>query len=347
MSEALKAAQHGTEVLLGLGTTLVIVTGIFVTIRVIWDVKSTRRLNADDYLSVAAVILLAATQGVFYEFLQAYISGTASFLYTSQLIVTEAIISGFATWFAKAPILVLYLRLFGIRTWVRFVCWFMLVATALAYLIAISYNAAGCYPKSHDVSAQFVIDCTHLSSVVGTSLGGIAVATDTIIFIIPLPIIFRLNLSIQKKIAVAIVFFTGSLGIVASAVALSFKVKSLSGLSTDVSTAVILTIVELSIAISVGCAPAARSFWISVVEETAIYSTLASWASQVSFRLGSKASSNTTTDANSGVVVVKNRYDIHPYDTLHGNESSKSSGREANSEVPLVDLERHDQALHV
>lgn len=87
----------------------------------------------------------------------------------------------------------------------------MLVATALAYLIAISYNAAGCYPKSKDVGAEFVIDCTHLSSVTGVSLGGIAVATDTIIFLIPMPIIVRLHLSIQKKIGLALVFFTGSL----------------------------------------------------------------------------------------------------------------------------------------
>jgi predicted MFS family arabinose efflux permease len=92
--------------------------------------------------------------------------------------VAQAIISGFATWFAKAPILALYLRLFGVRTWVRIVCWFMLAATAIAYLVAISYNAAGCTPKPPDVDIEFIIECTHLSSVVGTTLGGIAVTTD-------------------------------------------------------------------------------------------------------------------------------------------------------------------------
>lgn len=87
----------------------------------------------------------------------------------------------------------------------------MLVATGLAYLIAPSYNAAVCTPKSRDVDAQFVIDCTHMSSVTGVSLGGIAVATDTIIFLIPMPIVLRLHLSLQKKIGLALVFFTGSL----------------------------------------------------------------------------------------------------------------------------------------
>lgn len=48
MSTALEAAQHGAEVLLGLGTTLVVVTGIFVTVRVFWDAKSTGKPNADD-----------------------------------------------------------------------------------------------------------------------------------------------------------------------------------------------------------------------------------------------------------------------------------------------------------
>ncbi|KAI0861706.1 hypothetical protein F4860DRAFT_513500 [Xylaria cubensis] len=340
MNAGMEAAQKGLEILLGLGTTLVVVTGILVTIRVIWDVKSTRKLNPDDYLSGTAVIFLGATLGIFYEFLKAYVNGTASFYYTSQLIVAQAIISGFSTWFAKAPILALYLRLFGIRIWVRVVCWFMLLATAIAYLVAISYNAAGCFPKSPDVGLQFVVDCTHLSSVVGTSLGGIAVATDIIIFVIPVPIIFGLHLSIQKKIGLALVFFTGSLGIIASAVALSFKVQSLSGKSTDVSTAVILTIVELSIAISVGCAPAARSFWINFVETTAIYSTLASWKSQVSFALGSRRSLKTATEATSDLSVGKDRPNMHPYGTLKDNESSHNSGRRTVVEVQLVDLER-------
>lgn len=87
----------------------------------------------------------------------------------------------------------------------------MLIATGIAYLVAISYNAAGCFPESPNVGAQFVMDCTHLSSVIGTSLGGIAVATDTVIFLIPIPIIFRLHLSIQKKIGLALVFLTGCL----------------------------------------------------------------------------------------------------------------------------------------
>ncbi|KAI1273031.1 hypothetical protein F5Y07DRAFT_378183 [Xylaria sp. FL0933] len=341
MSEALAAAQRGLEILLGLGTTLVVVTGILVTIRVIWDLKSTRKLNVDDYLSVAAVIFLGATLGIFYEFLKAYINGAASFFYTSQLIVGQAIISGFATWFAKAPILTLYLRLFGIRAWVQFVCWVVLAATAIAYLVAISYNAAGCFPKSQAVGLQFVIDCTHLSSVVGTSLGGIAVATDVTIFLIPIPIIFGLNLNLQKRIGLALVFFTGALGIVASAVALSFKVKSLSGESDDVSTAVILTIVELSIAISVGCAPAARSFWINFVEETAIYSTVTSWTSQASLRFGTRTRAQKSAEAASDPSTTKNR----PYDTLKDNASSVSAGRQSIFEVPLIDLERRVEVI--
>lgn len=90
MSEALEAAQRGTEILLGLGTTLVVVTGGFVTARVTWDFRATGRFNVDDCevseddrveeaqlltyrfadLSVAAVILLAATHAIFYRFLQ-------------------------------------------------------------------------------------------------------------------------------------------------------------------------------------------------------------------------------------------------------------------------------------
>jgi hypothetical protein len=70
MSSSLEAAQLGTDILLGLGSTLVALTGIFVIIRVLWDKRSTGRLNVDDYLSVAAVVLLAATQGIFYTFLK-------------------------------------------------------------------------------------------------------------------------------------------------------------------------------------------------------------------------------------------------------------------------------------
>jgi hypothetical protein len=265
-----------------------------------------------------------------------YVNGTASLYYTAQLIVAQAIISGFATWFAKAPVVWLYIRLFGVRLWVRLVCWFILIGTALAYLIAISYNAAYCYPDSRDVDLAFVVDCTHMSSIVGTSLGGIAVATDTLIFLVPLPIVLRLNLSIQKKIGLALVFFTGSLAIVASAVALSYKVGSLSGTSTDVATAVILTIVELSIAITVGCAPAARSFWIDSIESSTVYRTLTSWASQASLRRGSRA---TSTGATSDHTTSRSKATSHPFVTINDNKSVRSAGGQSSSEVPLTDFE--------
>ncbi|OTA52373.1 hypothetical protein K449DRAFT_403013 [Hypoxylon sp. EC38] len=180
--------------------------------------------------------------------------------YFAQRSLTLTLVAGFAMYFAKTPILVLYLKLFGIKTWLRVASYATLTLSFIIFLITLSIAGAACSQTS-EVDMNFLEKCITTSVSVGVSNGATAVITDIIVIILPLPIIAGLELPLPKKIGLAIVFLTGIFAIAASAISLYFKAMSLAGHSTALAPTLFCTIIECSLAIMVGCAPALRSCW--------------------------------------------------------------------------------------
>jgi hypothetical protein len=122
-------------------------------------------------------------------------------------------LSGFSLWTAKAPVLILFIRLFGIQRWLRITAILTLVITGVAVVVGDAYNASKCAPPKTDqeLDMAFIMGCTDASNHVGVSLGTIGIAADVVIFVLPLPIIAKLHIPLAKKIGLAIVFLAGLL----------------------------------------------------------------------------------------------------------------------------------------
>ncbi|KAI0843639.1 hypothetical protein F5Y06DRAFT_291558 [Hypoxylon sp. FL0890] len=115
--------------------------------------------------------------------------------------------------------------------------------------------------RSIEVDTSFLDQCINTTVSAGVANGATAVITDVIIIVLPLPIIAGLRLPLHKKIGLAIIFLTGIFAIVASAISLWFKSMSLAGNSTAFAPTLFCTIIECSLAIMVGCAPALIACW--------------------------------------------------------------------------------------
>lgn len=116
-------------------------------------------------------------------------------------------------WTAKLPVLLLLARIFGVDRAVRITAYATALVLGIAIVSAGIYNAVICWPPGADdgldVYLGFVPRCTDASSLTGTILAPISLAGDVIIFLLPLPVIFKLQLSIQKKIGLLVVFLFG------------------------------------------------------------------------------------------------------------------------------------------
>ncbi|KAI0112745.1 hypothetical protein F4776DRAFT_667102 [Hypoxylon sp. NC0597] len=236
--ESLALQESGAASIAGFrnaGICLIAVTAGCVTARFADSfTRGSRKLIIDDILSLLALILLVCYAAFNYASandLQHPDDPNLTIGYFAQQSLILTLIAGFAMYFAKTPILALYLKLFGIKTWLRVASYATLVLSFVLFLITLSIAGAACSQTS-EVDISFLEKCITTSISVGVANGATAVVTDIIIIVLPLPIIAGLRLPLHKKIGLAIVFLTGIFAIAASAISLSFKGMSLAGQST-------------------------------------------------------------------------------------------------------------------
>lgn len=117
----------------------------------------------------------------------------------------------FSAWFSKAPILLLYQRLFSMHTWIRYSCRFVLLASALGLLASLVAPLVHCHPRETPHTLPEVLRCSHAAQDMAVTSGSVSVAADLAIMLLPLRPIIGLNLSTRKKVGVVIVFSSGVL----------------------------------------------------------------------------------------------------------------------------------------
>lgn len=129
--------------------------------------------------------------------------------------MASTLIAGTATWLAKAPILFLYIQLFGIKQYIRMTSYAVLVITALLAIGLNSWVAATCNPNGTDPTEilEKLNHATTVTSTSGVTTGGIGVVTDVIILVLPIPVILKLNLPLAQRISLMAVFLTGILSV--------------------------------------------------------------------------------------------------------------------------------------
>lgn len=114
-------------------------------------------------------------------------------------------------WCSKAPILLLYIAIFGIRVMLRISSYIVLVLLGIATLVAAAGTSAACDPRGGGITAEFILQCHQMGSKYGVALGFVSVFVDVIIIILPIPAVWQLNLPKHKKVGLSIMFMSGIL----------------------------------------------------------------------------------------------------------------------------------------
>ena len=120
-------------------------------------------------------------------------------------------IVGPTLWSSKAVMLTLYVRLFGPKKWLRYVCYATLSISFLFYWAQSILTGVFCAPRHGGPWGFDVLqNCAH-TAVMAPIQGAVGVAADLLILVLPLPIIYGLHLPKLKKIGLSIVFLMGIL----------------------------------------------------------------------------------------------------------------------------------------
>ncbi|KAL9036324.1 MAG: hypothetical protein Q9180_004363, partial [Flavoplaca navasiana] len=132
-------------------------------------------------------------------------------------------------YFAKAAILTLYLRVFSVKRVMRALIYGGLIVLFLAYATFIPVSVVYCSPRKGGAWDFFLLDKCKATALVLVIQGVFNLLSDNYILILPLPIIWTLNLERKKKIGLAVVFMSVGFGIIASALGLYYKVRNYTG----------------------------------------------------------------------------------------------------------------------
>lgn len=115
-----------------------------------------------------------------------------------------------AMWIAKLPVLILFARIFGIKRWVRLVCYTTIALTSVLVIGSLIPVCVVCAPDGRVLDMRYYGTCITISLDICFSHGIVAVVTDLIILIVPLPIVMSLKLSLYKRAGLGLVFLAGS-----------------------------------------------------------------------------------------------------------------------------------------
>ncbi|KAI1746683.1 hypothetical protein F4782DRAFT_523817 [Xylaria castorea] len=174
-------------------------------------------------------------------------------------------VSNISLFFSKTATLLLLRQVFSVSRLTNIAIWIGIAYDFVLYvssLILVTYWATPRPGQSWDdlingsgSTAQYVI-------FVAISQGGASILLDTYMFILPLPIIARLNLSPKRKLKVGAVFLVAFLGVVASVISFVYRVLELTESESLYLGSVVLlaNLAEMDIALIVCSAPAFAAF---------------------------------------------------------------------------------------
>lgn len=113
--------------------------------------------------------------------------------------------------FGKSTILLLYLRIFTVNKAMRYSVWLGLAWCFCLYWFYLPVSAFYCSPRIGQAwSVYSFADCEKLS-LPGVIQSALSIPLDLYIFILPIPIVLRLQMSLKRRISILGIFGTASL----------------------------------------------------------------------------------------------------------------------------------------
>ena len=131
----------------------------------------------------------------------------------TQATVINEILFGPSAFFAKLSIFLLYLRIFGPNKLFRYVTCAGIAIIFAFYTATTVMPAVLCIrrPSETWLESQVTPRCTRNSSPLAYSQGIFGVISNLFIYLLPLRVIWQLQMPLRRKIGVSAIFATGSL----------------------------------------------------------------------------------------------------------------------------------------
>jgi hypothetical protein len=119
---------------------------------------------------------------------------------------------GPTVFFAKLSLLLLLLRLFSPDRRTRLLVYFGIVCTFIYYMTTVTISVALCAPRHGENWPQALLSSRCAKAMVMTYVQGIFnIVSDFYILILPIPVVWKLQLPFRRKIGLCGVFMMGLL----------------------------------------------------------------------------------------------------------------------------------------
>jgi hypothetical protein len=125
--------------------------------------------------------------------------------------IVITVVLAFTLWSAKAPILFLFVKIFGVRRWLRYACYATLSISALTWILALIPTLTRCPVNDSSFGLSDLPVCIFGSSLSGIISSCMAIAVDITIFFLPIGPILALKLPLSRRLGVILVFCLGIL----------------------------------------------------------------------------------------------------------------------------------------
>ncbi|KND87690.1 hypothetical protein TOPH_07636 [Tolypocladium ophioglossoides CBS 100239] len=232
----------------------------------VWARLRGGKMGADDWTAIAALIFTLLTSGFLVASCRhgmgrhwVTIKGhdrfeTLKYFFMAQVTYKVSIN------LSKCCILLLYLRLFHIVRWLRWSCWALLACIAIYCTASVAASIFQCHPVMRAFDKSIPGTCIDMAKLWFAN-AGFSIATDVIILLLPMPLVWRLKVPVAQKVALMAVFAVGIFVVVTSCLRVTtLDVFAKSPDNTYNIANVMWTIVEPNVAVVCACLPILRPF---------------------------------------------------------------------------------------
>ncbi|KAL2132730.1 hypothetical protein VTI74DRAFT_3440 [Chaetomium olivicolor] len=265
-SPALDPNENNAYLIYIPAAVFVVICPVLMALRIWARLRRGGKLGADDWTTLAALIFALLTSAFLVASCRygmgrhwATIEGhdrfeTNKYFFMAQVTYKAAIN------LVKCSILLLYLRLFNIVRWFRYSCWTLLAAVGMYCTGSILVTIFQCRPMIRAFDKDTPGTCIDTAKFWFAN-AGFSIATDLIILVLPMPLVWKLGVPIAQKIAVMAVFAIGIFATITSCLRVTtLDIFAKSPDNTYNVANVMWTIVEPNVAIVCACLPVLRPF---------------------------------------------------------------------------------------
>lgn len=164
----------------------------------------------------------------------------------------------------KCSILLLYCRIFGNVRWFKWVCWFLTASVAMYAIASVVATIFQCSPIPRAFNRQIEGTCIN-NAQFWYANAGFSVATDLLILLMPMPLVYQLQIPRIQKIALVIVFALGGFVVITSCLRMTtINITATSPDTTFDIASTMWTIIEMNVAIVCACLPMIRPLIVKI-----------------------------------------------------------------------------------